>query len=532
MAPSIRENAPYGREATAMQGVHTILVTPQWYVNSLLTDLLDDDTNGLRKVKVSLKPGGPMFLTGSVAELSVRVLVPGSVGKVAFAVRFESGTMDYRDLTSDSSAVLKADISGLRMSFLVDLAKAGVSDLAAVPAVVRDRADALAKSFQGAFTIQQLFLDLANANLAAYDPAGTTFPEKMSSSAIAMFPIYLAAYLEEVRKAGGHVLGYAVTVPDWTDPTPSFPPHSIDFVTNEYRDGTDKADNRAMDSIQYLMMTGTAKLPANLAAWWGDFIQPTDGFGNSRYGAVAMARKLFVDDYLLPRLAPLVCGYWKLADTSGGLDVARSAVTSGDFVSTPDGGSFSYGPVSSKSHQTNTFSNDDMEYTFAWNVTLKYVPGTATVRIERTVDFHIRYTHWYGIDGHAASASFGVEYHVPMAIVLTILGAVDGTLQVSAVTELPTEDPGTLSDLPHPSCIVGTEGDGAMLAPVLDTFDSAVDAAVDAALAEALPDRIATTLAHQLNVTPFVFPGGAQLSMIDPVFNDHGDLLMGTSAKS
>lgn len=531
MALSIRGSAPYGREATAMQGVHTILATPQWYVNSLLTDLLNDDTNALRKVKVPLKPGGPMFLTGTVAELSVQVVVPGSAGKVAFAVRFESGTMDYKDLTSDSPAVLQADISGLRMSFLVDLAKAGVTDLVALPTAVRDRADALAKSFQGAFTIQRLFLDLTNANLDAYDPAGTSFPKNMSSSAIAMFPIYLTAYLEEIRKADGHILGYAITVPDWTDPTPSFPPHSIDFVTNEYRDGTDKNDNRAMDSIQYLMMTGTAKLPTNLASWWGNFIQPTDGFGNSRYGAIAMARKLFVDDYLLTRLAPLVCGYWQIVDTDGTLDVARSAVTAGDFVSTQDGGSFSYGPVSSKSHQTNTFSNDDMEYTFAWNVTLKYVPGTATVRIERTVDFHIKYTHWYGVDGHAVSASFGVEYRVPMAVEVTILGAVDGTLQVRAVADLPQEPPNTVSDLPYPSCIVGQEGDGVMLAPVLDTFDAAIGAAVDAAVAEALPDRIAATLAHQLNVTPFVFPGGAQLSMVDPVFNDNGDLLMGTSAK-
>jgi hypothetical protein len=398
MASLIRESSPYSREATVMQGVHTILATPQWYVNAQLSQLLRDDTNNLRKVKVPLKPGGPLFLAGSVAELSVRVIVPGSVGKVAFTVRFESGVMDYRDLTSDSSDVLQADISGLRISFLVDLAKAGVSDLAAVPAVVRDRADELAKSFQGAFTIEQLFLDLTNADLAAYDPADTVFPKDMPSSAVAMFPIYLATYLEEIRKADGHVLGYAVTVPDWTDPTPSFPPRSIDFVTNEYRDGVDKTGNRDLDSIQYLMMTGTAKLPPNLAPWWGDFIQPTDSHDNAHFGAIAMAKELFVDGYLLPRLAPLVCGCWTIRDTDDSLDVARSSVTWGDFVPTPDGGSFSYGPVSSRSHQTNTFSNDDMDYTFTWNVTLKYVPGTATVRIERAVDFRLKYTHWYGVE--------------------------------------------------------------------------------------------------------------------------------------
>lgn len=536
MTPAIRDSSPYSREATSMQGVHTILATPQWYLNSQLSGLLDDDANALRKVKLPLKPGGPLFLTGTVSELSVRVYVPGSVGKVAFVVGFDSGTMDYRDLTADPSAALRCDISGLRMSFLVDLAKAGVSDFATLPPDVRRRAGALAKSFQGAFTIERLFLDLANADLTAYDPEGTKFPSTMPSSAVAMFPVYLALYLEEIRKAGGHVLGYAVTVPDWKDPTPSFPPRSIDFVTNEYRDGTGKIEGRDMDSILYLMMAGAAKLPDNLTPWWGDFIQPSDGSIGApvaRYGTIAMARKLFVDEYLLPRLAPLVCGYWKLEDYDGSLDVALSAVTAGELTSKSDGGVFSYGPVSSKSHQTNTFSNDDIVYTFAWNVSLTFIPGTATIRIERTVDCTLDYTHWFGVEGHAVSTSFTARYRVPVTILVTIIGAVDGVLKVSAEVELPPPNPrDALSGLPYLSCLVGSIDGGALLEPLIEQCDRAVSNAVDKTYAEALPAQITTTLAQQINVAPFVFPGGGQLSMVEPAFNDHGDLLMGTSAKS
>lgn len=525
---------PWSRAATEMQGVHTILATPQWYLNAQLADLLAQGTTAdggsLEDVQLAMKPGGKHWLKGKVGELSVRVLVPGSVGKVVFVVAFASGTMDYVDITSDDPAAASCEVAGLRIGFLVDLARAGVaeSDYDALPDPVRKRADSLTK---GAFTIERLFLDLENADLAAYDKTATQFPPAMPSSAVAAFQTYLSTYLERIRKADGHVLGYAITAPDWKDPTPSFPPHSIDFVTNEYRDGTDKPQNRAMDTVQYLMMTGAAKLPSNLKPWWGNLIQPADGVDNAHYGTVAMAKALFVDGYLLPRLAPLVCGYWKVSDNGDGLDLVASDAT-GTFTATADGGRWSSPPVTAKTHRTNTFSNDDMTYTYAWDVRLRVIPGTNTISITRTVDFDISYTHWYGVENHAVTAGFRVWYRVPLTITVTILGAVDGKLQVSATSELPQSPPDTLYDLPYGWLVTDYREDSASWTAVQDQIDTYVDRAIDVSLTEAMPAKIAATLAHELNVAPFIFPGGAQLSMIDPLFNDEGDLLMGTSAKS
>jgi hypothetical protein len=47
-----------------------------------------------------------------------------------------------------------------------------------------------------------------------------------------------------------------------------------------------------------------------------------------------------------------------------------------------------------------------------------------------------------------------------------------------------------------------------------------------------MPNHVEKAIADNLSLTPFVFPCGNQLNMINPVFNDEGDLLLGLSYKS
>ncbi|WP_330854295.1 hypothetical protein [Lentzea sp.] len=511
----------------------TLLAFPQWYLNERLSDLLETgstpDGKSLSTVRLAMEEGGDAWLSGTVSALGVTVDVPGSVGKVVFTVEFGDCTMDYYEIAKGKPVFRTCRIDGVKIGFEVDLAKAGV------PADRYDRLSAdlrerIAPLPRDAFTIEQLFLDLENADLARYDRAATTFPEKMTASAIAAFPLYLATYLEIVRAAGGHVLGYTVMMPEWTDPVASFPPSSLDFVTNRYTPAPSAPGDAGLDSVQYLMMTGNAPLPGNLRPWWGNFVTPGDGVGNTRYGTIAMSRRLFVDGYLLPRLSGLLCAHSVPGNNDDGLEMVGSA-GSGTFTPDATGGSWSSGQLKGYSHKTNSVSNDHVELTCLWDASLAFTPGGNTVVIKRKLAFTVDYTHWYGVEGHAVKTNFWVDYHVPQTLTMTLAGADDGALQVNVVDETPQPDPTELYDMPYGWCIADSGGDQSIWAGVEETLEKTVNTIVESLIDRQLKDEVEKDVQNLVDLVPFVYPGGAQLFLVDPVFNNAGDLLFGVSHK-
>ncbi|WP_191298826.1 hypothetical protein [Lentzea cavernae] len=523
----------YDKRATTLQGVSTLLALPQWYLNERLSDLLEGgvtpDGKSLKDVRLPIDDAGDAWLTGTIAELGVVVTVPGSVGKVVFTVEFLEGTMDFYDITVAPPKPSKCDVAGLKIGFLVDLAKAGV------PAERYDRLsgdlrERIAPLPRDAFTIEQLFLDFENADLVQYDKASTTFPKKMTAAAIGVFPTYLATYLERVRAADGHVLGYTVVMPEWTDPVATFPPSSLDFTTNRYRGAKPAPGDADLDSVQYLMMTGNAPLPDNLKPWWGNFVTPDDGIGNTRYGTIAMAKEAFVDGYLLPSLAGVLCAHFVPQDNDENLDLMSSA-GSGTFTPTATGGTWSSGQLSGYSHKTNSVSNDHVVLTSSWDAAIEFTPGAPTVVIRRNLDFTVDYTHWYGIEDHAAKVNFWVRYHVPQTLTMTLDGADDGALQVTVVVDTPQPDPLELYDMPYGWLIADSGGSQSIWAGVQETLEKTVDTIVTSLVDRQLGDQVEDDVQRRVNLAPFVYPGGSQLFLVDPVFNNAGDLLFGVSHK-
>jgi hypothetical protein len=516
------------KAATKLQGVHTLAAMPQWYINFNLEDLLKygRTTTGasLQDVALRMSPGQDAWLRGKVSKIATTVYVPENPAQVIFTVTFASGTMDYDTPTGKSTC----DIAGLRFGIAVDLGKAqvAVKDYAELPDDVRQRIGALKP---GAFTVEQLFMNLQAADAAHYDPAATFFPPAMPTAAVDQFPTYMTQYLGDVANAGGQVLGYAVEVPNANDPIATFPPTGLKLVTNQYQAGPDR--DPEIDTVNYLMMTGGKAFPAELKPWWGNFVVPSDGKDDTWYGTIAMAKELFIDKFLLRRLYPLLCGYWMLENVSGTLDIKYVPSVS-TFYPTTLGGTFSTVPFHSRSHRTNTWSNDDVDYTFSWDVNLNLVPGTNTVVITRVVNFDIDYTHWYGIDGHALTSKFRVWYNVPLTVTITFLGVIDGKLQVKVATSTRGPAPNTVYGDPYGWDIVKTEGSYSIWLDVVNTLNQVINNAVSAAMPAALASGVEAAITDNLNLTPFVFPGGNQLNMINPVFNDEGDLLLGLSYKS
>jgi hypothetical protein len=71
-----------------------------------------------------------------------------------------------------------------------------------------------------------------------------------------------------------------------------------------------------------------------------------------------------------------------------------------------------------------------------------------------------------------------------------------------------------------------------MWASVNDTFDEVLRNGIAACIPDAIPPGMTDALQQSLNLMPFVFPGGSQLFMKNPVFSQAGDLTVGLSYKA
>jgi hypothetical protein len=63
-------------------------------------------------------------------------------------------------------------------------------------------------------------------------------------------------------------------------------------------------------------------------------------------------------------------------------------------------------------------------------------------------------------------------------------------------------------------------------------METALSNGANAGVPEIIASGIEARIEKTVNAAPFVLPGGSQLSMINPIFNDESDLLLGVSYKA
>jgi len=167
-----------------------------------------------------------------------------------------------------------ASIANTTLSFEVDLARADIA-MVDLPTNVKADVDKATRTLApGTFTIQRLFMDFQSAALDRYDEATTVWPSKFPSEAKKAIPRYIKTYLELLKTATGHVLGYDVTMKNpgnKADPTPTFPPTSLKYDVNQYRPNMNANPGPTewkpdLDCLTYDMMTGKSK-PPYLEPW-------------------------------------------------------------------------------------------------------------------------------------------------------------------------------------------------------------------------------------------------------------------------
>jgi len=523
----------YDKLGTQMQGVCTAIAVPQWYLNQNLDFVLQHGRTtagkSVKEVNLGDPADGSLWLTGTLGSLTVQAFVPDAPTKMKFILKFTSGTMDYVETGGIAPKQEQCKIDGLTFGFLVNLSYQDVEDDPTLPQQVRDAVSTLLQyKAGGAFTIQHLFMELQNAAIDKYDPSVTVWSPDMPPAAIAQFPNYLGSYLALLSQAGGDSLGYAITVDQSEDSPATFPPTSLRYMTNRYQDGG--AGNAQLDCLLYLMMTDNEDFPKSIQPWWGNLVVPSDKAAGWA-GTMAVANRKFVREFLLSRTAPAATEYWRLKNRDGGLDIDYDAAQ-GTFVPNEMGGHFDSGRQTSRSHQTNSVSNDDVDYAMQVTVDLQVSPGKNLVVIARKTDFDIHFTHWYGLEGHALTSEYHCWYSVPVTYVIDIEGAANGAVQVNVQAQTKPKPTNVVSGDPYPQYFVRAEGSTSTWSAVSDRMDRTITNMVNMAVNEAIPPGLAAAVKDALNLNPFVFPGSNQLFLKDSIFDLAGDILFGLQYNS
>jgi len=515
-------------------GVDTIVALPQSYINFELQNLLNSGVTtagrSLRDVEFSI--GQSRWLRGKVSKLSTVLYVPGKPSSVKFIVEFGSGTMDLPPAPPGPPPP-PVNIAGLAIGFEVNLKLRDVQQDETLPPEVRKEIEALLTNVgKGAFRVRQLLMDFENAALARHDPELSHFPPGMDEASRNAFKEQLHHYLTTLHQAGANTLGYSVKVDNpggKADPVATFLPTDLRIVTNPYRAGGDPAAlNPKLDTILFLMMTQGRSFPAEFPEWWGNFVSPETQDGMS-YGRMLVSNRVFVQDFVLPRLSPIVNKQLLLNDSwENGLEPKFKEVT-GTFEPFEFGGKWDPAASSSHSHVTNALSNDDAFYTYDVNTRL-HVSNNVIV-IGRVTRFTFKYVHWYGVTGHSLTSEAKVVYEIPLDIVITLTGIHDGQLNTSAALRTKEPKQNTLYGQPYGWYIKSWEGGPTVFADVINTFLTTFERAIQSAVPGTMLKDAVRQIEEGLRLSPFVFPGGNQLFMRDPKFVWLGDLALGLSYK-
>jgi hypothetical protein len=209
-------------------------------------------------------------------------------------------------------------------------------------------------------------------------------------------------------------------------------------------------------------------------------------------------------------------------------------VRTGTFTPTALGGTWSSGPSAGTSVRNNFLSCDEARYQFATDVTLTVQPGKNTIAIRRTTRFDIQVIHWAGIRNNPITIRTQVHlwYAVTLDIVIELKGVQDGKLLVKTSSDFsPKPAKEIVAADPYGWLMTKHEGEYSMWADISGTFDNVLRQGVELAMPQGLLPDIEQEISQAL-LPAFVFPGGAQLFMNQPGFNDEGDLLLGLSYKS
>ena len=551
---------------TTMNGYDTIVAVTQNNINANLRFLYG--TKGGIEPKIRLSDD--KHEEGIEAEIdapTVRLNVAKEPGKVIFQLKLKRGTLTYWKGRGRSAQLQTQPIQDWLIGFKVDLDMTDM-DARDIPKDIQDTLRPLTPAGAidpGVFSVRQLFLNFENAFLAGLDRSSTAFPPDVADPGSRnrlkdadldfVFFKFLQNYLQARRK-DGNILGYAIYTRNpnaiaGIDPT--FPPTSVTYATNLFLpDGREKPDSSSyaaapgdepggLDTLNFLMMTNHRAWPSPERpgpAWFGNWVADKD-----HYGTVAIASHLFVDDFLLPTLAAMTAftTSFSFRDVSAGLsvsyrmDVPTAPNPEGRYrphPSTPGRYTYDSGRSAKTLKVNGAGYAQDHHWSAQHTASIEIQHGgnaadqagrAARVQVRGTSLLRCDVTHWTGFRDVAGTPTLfwrqgkaTWEFSVTLSSVTT--GGLHADVSDVTITTETSQDGDWLYHL--------VEWLSRLFHGQLDNFCSGIRTTLTRLIkGENLQRRVQNNLN---GYGMFVFPGGQQFKMSDPVFNDELDLLVNT----
>jgi hypothetical protein len=369
------------------------------------------------------------------------------------------------------------------------------------------------------FSVQQLFLDLNAASLS--DSITIEGLASTSQAYVVLTQVFLNAYLADLRKDGGIMLGYSVVSQKPFSDNVSLIPTDLNFEISSYKDaqgdGTTEYDAY---TINYLLMSKGKKMPSPTPFSW-NWLDATQL--NDYAGAMSVNRdvfSVFLRDLLSPSLStiakqPVTHFSVNLVEAHFSYEIKNEPAPQA-YNLVPNGGSriltYSY---AKSDHSSDTFvpnwGNFSLDYTANSDV---YLEGY-NIRVETTLNM---YAH-INVDGGVTKGNFATKKSTTLyTIGVDSFGRITVSNPYQTITDLSEKiDPSGWSKFV-------TAG---QINNVVDSLKSNFQNWLTGFVV-----RESNVIAAMLNgSSSWVFPGGKTYKFQDAVFSQYQDLVANINYK-
>lgn len=531
---------------TTMHGYDTIVAITQNNINANF-EFLYEMEDGI-KPEIAIKNRRLGEINATIAPPTVRLNVKNNPNKVIFKLELTEGTFKYYKSDNDDEEMTSETIKGWLIGFQVNL---DISDIEEknIPEDVKKTIKRRLPNGTidpSMFSVRQLFMHFQHiVNLDSHE---TTFPANVANptdstklkDAVmnATFMNLLNFYIQQIKEKGHNILGYAINVKNpnvLQQKTPSFPPTNLTYTTNMFLpDGIQKPDfssyDAGIDTLNYLMMTNNKNWPtANPSApsWFGNWV--TD---NKHYGIIAVSRQLFVENFLLGMLSGVTTlttdfyhrdvqqgqDYSYKQDSNTMSNPARYYVTQPGKL-----GTYTYDSGEMKDYLELTTSTYCEDHTWrARHTSLVTIePGKNVIHISGVSTIKLDVRHWGGARKSVFSqiSDYWHQGEVKWSTSITLSSVTTGSLSANVA---PVEYVASNTSGKDKNTEI-LEGFTKLFGGTVLTMTTTIKEVLSQAFASL---RLQEEIQYKLNsCNIFVFPGGQEFRMSDPIFNNELDLL-------
>ncbi|MEQ8998604.1 MAG: hypothetical protein RID53_19065 [Coleofasciculus sp. B1-GNL1-01] len=473
--------------------------------------------------------------------------------KAIFQLTLRKGTLKYWQGRGKNAELNSLSILNWVLGFKVDLNLRDM-DVKEIPKAIQEKIKPHTPKGEidpSIFSVRQLFMNFQNAFLTELDSSATSFPPEVAdpktSHELANQDIedalfnFLKKYIKSLKTNGHNILGYSIHTKNPNaikkiDPT--FPPTNVTYTTNPFQpDGKHNSDfssyEPGLDTLNYLMMTGHRDWPSPNSVetrWFGNWVTSKD-----EYGVIAIAKHLFIDGFLLPKLIKTTTlkPYYEFINFEDGTYKPKICFEENFDSYKSDPHNFGvynyhhefsktfdyYGPLWTEEHTWKTTTDSKVEIPAGGNVI--NISGNCVLRFDCV--------HWHGAKNAALWTPSWQESKVRWEFTIRLSGAPDGVLMVDITPK--QED--FVQYIKH-NITVERGGDwwyklGEMFK---DIFDILHELREKMGLYNDLIDAfnvlydLPTQICEQINQTDkFIFLGGQSFQIYNPRFNNELDLI-------